>query len=127
MPYPSRPLTTLSTFPGFIFDGEGRPLDDRVTDLTQEEIDASAFRAAVQARPDTFSHDGLAPVALIWLLADDATFAAIPAAIVSVTVETALAGQSILILARRSEIGAEIRDGLLEALEPARVFEGAGG
>lgn len=108
----------MLNFPGSIFDGDGRPLGDQTNDLTQAEVDACAFRAAVQIRPDALSYDGLASVALIWLLADDASFAAIPKAIVSATVETALHGRSILVLARHTEIGAEVRDGLLQALEP---------
>jgi hypothetical protein len=108
----------MTAFPGSIFDGEGRPLDDRLEDLTTAEMDACAFRAAVQIRPDALSYDGLASVGLIWLLADHAAFSSIPEAIVSATVETALHGRSILILAHLTEIGAEVRDGLLEALEP---------
>lgn len=108
----------MMAFPGSIFNGEGRPLDDRLEDLTTAEMDACAFRAAVQIRPDALSYDGLASVALIWLLDDDAAFSSIPEAIVSATVETALHGRSVLILARHAEIGAEVRDGLLEALEP---------
>ena len=117
----------MSIFPGHIFDGEGRPLDDRASDLTQDELDSSAYRVAVQARTDALSRDGLSPVALIWLLTDDATFTAIPPAIVAVTTETVLTGQSVLILAKRPEVGAEIRDGLLEALEPARALEHVAG
>ena len=105
----------MPTFPGSIFDGEGRPLDDRAEDLTTAEIDACAFRAAVQARTDALSRDGLASVALIWLLDADATFSAIPQPIVLATVDTAATGRSVLILARRPEIGAEVRDGLLDA------------
>ncbi len=40
----------MTAFPGFIFDGEGRPLDDRATDLTQDETDAVEHRSAVQTR-----------------------------------------------------------------------------
>jgi hypothetical protein len=108
----------MPKFPGSVFDGEGRPLDDRRQDLTSAEIDACAFRAAVQIRPDALSYDGLASVALIWLLADDASFSAIPESIISTTIETALRGRSILVLARHAEVGAEVRDGLLEALDP---------
>ena len=105
----------MSTFPGSIFDGEGRPLDNRASDLTQQEIDASVHRSAVQTGEDLVS------IALIWLLNDDASFAAIPPGIVTAAIETALKGQAILILSRRSEVGAEVRDGLLDALELAQV------
>ena len=111
----------MTTFPGFIFDGEGRPLDNRASSLTQEELDACEYRSAVQAKVGSLAPDGLAPVALIWLLNDDATFAAIPPAILSVTVEMARKGQSVLVLARHPEVGVEIRDGLLEALELAQA------
>ena len=111
----------MMAFPGSIFNGEGRPLDDRSEDLTTTEMDACAFRAAVQVRPHALSYDGLASVALIWLLDDDASFSAIPEGIVSATVETALHGRSVQILARHAEIGAEVRDGLLAALELVSV------
>ena len=90
-------IRRLSTLQVHHFDGEGRPLDDRAFDLTQDELEASAYRVAVQARTDALSRDGLSPVALIWLLTDDATFTAIPPAIVAVTTETVLTGQSVLI------------------------------
>ena len=60
----------------------------------------------------------------MWVLTEDTTFTAIPPTMIAVTTETVLTGQSVLILARRPEAGAEIRNGLLEALEPARTFEG---
>ncbi len=111
----------MTAFPGFIFDGEGRPLDNRATDLTQDEIDAAVHRSAVQTEIGPASQDGVSPIALVWLLNDDAAFAAIPSAIIAATIDTAMKGCSILILASRSEVGAEIRDGLLEALEIAQA------
>lgn len=111
----------MSTFPGAIFDGEGRPLDNRTSDLSQQELDASVHRSAVQTGKGVLSREGLASIALIWLLNDDASFAAIPPGIVTATIETVLKGQGILILSRRPEVGAEIRDGLLGALELAQA------
>ncbi len=102
----------MSRFPGFIFDGEGRPLDDRTSGLDQGKIGACMHRSVV-------SRIGLAPVALIWLLNDTATFADVPAGILSATLDAVLGGQSVLILSRQSEPGADVRDGLLGALEVA--------
>lgn len=61
--------------------------------------------------------EGVRPVAVIWLLDDMAAFKDVPPAILSASIEADMNGQAILVLARLPEVGAEIRDGLLEAIE----------
>ena len=48
---------------------------------------------------------------------DDATFAGIPAVLRAEVVNLVLAGRAILILAKRPEPAADVRDGLLGALD----------
>jgi hypothetical protein len=59
------------------------------------------------------------PVGQVWLLADDAEFAAIPQAFRNAAIELMSAGRAILILSRRPEPGADVRDGLLDAFAQA--------
>ena len=56
-----------------------------------------------------------------------ATFTAILPAIVAATTETVLTGQSVLILARRPEVGAENSRQAAGGTEPARALEGVAG
>ena len=105
-------------FPGRLFDGEGGPVDGLADDLTQDRLDASQFRAAVQKGE---GGEGMRPVAVIWMMDDTASFKDIPPGILSASIEAAMNGHAILVLARLPEVGAEIRDGLLEALELAQA------
>jgi len=57
-----------------------------------------------------------APVARVWLLADDATPDAIPSVLMIEAVRLVLAGKGVLILAQRPEPEVDVRDGLLQAL-----------
>ncbi len=98
------------TFPGTIYDGEGISLDPTVPDLLQEQINDCPHRCMV-------TKQGLAPIARVWLLADDATPDAIHPAIMSDAVELVLAGKGVLILAQRPEPGMDVRMGLLQALD----------
>ena len=61
-----RPLA----FPGAIYDARGRNLDSAVPDLRQEDLDVHPHRFLVTDR-------NAAPVARMWVLADDAVTAAI--------------------------------------------------
>ena len=115
----------MSAFPGRIFDGEGVPMDGRKADLTQNELDACPHRSLVQIPMD--EPTALRPVAWVWLMDNDARFAAIPQAIVSSAVTLMLDGHGVLVLARLPEVGVEIRDGLLQALELAQAPDEAGG
>ena len=103
-------------FPGRLFDGEGSPLDGLANDLTHDQIDPSSHRSAVQK-----GEGGMGPIAVIWLMNDTAAFKDIPPGILSASIEAAMNGRAILVLARLPEVGAEIRDGLLEALELAQA------
>ncbi len=58
----------------------------------------------------------LAPVARVWLLADDASPTAIPQPILDDAVQLVLAGKGVLILAQRSEPEVDVREGLLQHL-----------
>jgi hypothetical protein len=100
----------MSGFPGRIFDGEGNPLDGRASALTQDQLDACEHRSMVV-------RGGVAPVVRVWLLADDATFAAIPQVLLDQAVALLLAGNGIVIMSQRPEPGAEIRGGLIQTLD----------
>jgi len=100
----------MSSFPGVIYDGEGKNLDPTVPDLLQEQIDDSPYSSMVTKRVS-------APVARVWLLADDATPDAIPPIIMAEAVKLVLAGEGIVILAQRPEPEVDVREGLLHALD----------
>ena len=100
----------MSSFPGAIYDGEGKNLDPTVPDLLQEQIDNSPYSSMVTKRAP-------APVARAWLLADDATPDAIPPAIMAEAVSLVLAGKAIVILAQRPEPEVDVRTALLQALD----------
>ncbi len=100
----------MSSFPGAIYDGQGKSLDPTVPDLLQEQLDGYPHRSMVTDRD-------VAPVARVWLLADDATPDAIPPVLMIEAVRLVLAGKGILILARRPEPVVDVRDGLLDALD----------
>ena len=104
----------MIAFPGHIFDADGRSIDQTFPDLTQDTLDSHEHRSMV-------TREGVAPVAQAWVLADDATFAAVPQAIVDVAIEMVQAGKGIIILAKRAEPLADVRDGLLDALRLADV------
>lgn len=57
----------------------------------------------------------------MWLLANDATPRAVPSCIKAEAVRLVLAARGVLILARRPEVEADMRDGLLRALNLATV------
>ena len=59
----------------------------------------------------------LAPVARVWLLANDATPDAIPPVLMIEAVKLVLAGKGVLILAQRPEPEVDVRTGLLQALD----------
>jgi hypothetical protein len=61
----------MSIFPGAVFNAEGTSLDPAIPDLTQETLDEYQHRSMV-------ARDRAAPIARVWLLADDATPDAIP-------------------------------------------------
>ena len=100
----------MTSFPGSIHDANGRSLDPTVPDLTQDQIDACPHRSMVSARD-------LAPVARVWLLADDATPDAIPPVLMIEAVKLVLAGKGVLILAQRPEPEVDVRTGLLQGLD----------
>ena len=100
----------MTSFPGAIYDGQGRSLDPTVSDLTREQIDACPHSSLVTMRT-------LAPVARVWLLANDATPDAIPPILTIEAVKLVLAGKGVLILAQRPEPEVDVRTGLLQALD----------
>ena len=100
----------MSGFPGFMFGPDGVSLDARVPDLSEDTLALLPCRSMV-------TRDGLAPIARAWVLRDDATFAGIPAPLRAEAFDLVLAGRAILILAKRPEPAADVRDGLLGALD----------
>ncbi len=100
----------MSSFPGSMFNAEGVSLDATIPDLTEGTMDEYPHRSMV-------ARDGAAPIARVWLLADDATFAAVNPVIATEAVEMVLAGKAIVILGRRLEPAVDVRDGLLDALD----------
>ncbi len=93
-----------------MFNVEGISLDATIPNLTQDKLDKYPPRSMV-------ARNGVAPVAQVWLLADDATFAAVNPVIAAEAIELVLAGQAIVILGRRLEPAVDVRDGLLDALD----------
>ena len=102
-------MNRAAGFPGTMFDAAGRSLDPTVPDLTQDQMDACPHCSLVTDRD-------VAPVARVWLLADDATPEPIAPAIMGEAVQLVLAGKGILILSRRPEPEVDVRTGLLQAL-----------
>lgn len=102
----------LLGFPGAIYDADGRSLDPTIPDLVQDELDAYPHRSLVTDRD-------VAPVACIWLLADDATPTTVPPCIMAEAVQLVLAGKGIVILARRPEAEVDVRTALFQALDLA--------
>jgi len=100
----------MSGFPGTMFNAEGANLDAAIPDLTQDKLDEYPHRSMV-------AQDGAAPIARVWLLADDATFTAVNPVIANGAIELVLAGKAIVILGRRLEPAVDVRDGLLDALD----------
>ncbi len=93
-----------------MFDAEGVSLDATIPDLTEGTMDEYPHRSMV-------ARSGTAPIARVWLLADDATFATVNPVIATEAVELVLAGKAIVILGRRLEPAVDVRDGLLDALD----------
>ena len=93
-----------------MFNAEGISLDATIPDLTQDKLDEYPHRSMV-------ARNGVAPVAQVWLLADDATFAAVNSVIAAEAIELVLAGKAIVILGRRLEPAVDVWDGLLDALD----------
>jgi hypothetical protein len=100
----------MSTFPGAIYDGQGKSLDPTIPDLLQEQFDSYPHRSMVTDRD-------MAPVARVWLLAADATPDAIPPILMIEAVKLVMAGKGVLILAQRPEPEVDVREGLLQALD----------
>ncbi len=99
----------MSSFPGTIYDGDGKSLDPTVPDLAPEQINSCPHRSIILKRD-------LAPTARVWLLANGATSEAIPPDLIIEAIKLILAGKSILILAHQPEPEVEVRTGLLRAL-----------
>ncbi len=110
----------MSSFPGAIYDGQGTSLDRTVPDLLQEQLDGYTHRSMVTDRD-------LAPVARVWLLANDATPDAIPHVLMIEAVRLVLAGKGVLILAQRAEPEVDVRTGLLQALDLFTATQGQQG
>lgn len=100
----------MTNFPGAIFNAEGISLDATIPDLTEEKLVEYPHRSMV-------ARGGAAPVARVWLLSDDAEFAAIHPVVLAEAVKLVLNGKAIMILARRLEPAVDVRDGLLDALD----------
>ena len=107
-------------FPGTLYDADGRSLDPTMPDLEQDQVDACPHRSMVTDRD-------MAPVACVWLLANDAAPGAIASAIMAEAVQLVLAGKGVLILAQRPEPEVDVRTALLQALDLATApYEAAG-
>lgn len=100
----------MTSFPGTMFNAEGVSLDATIPDLTEGTLDGYPHRSMV-------ARDGTASVARVWLLSNDAEFAAVHPVIVAEAVKLVLSGKAIVILARRLEPAVDMRDGLLDALD----------
>ena len=100
----------MTIFPGSIYDADGKSLDPTVPDLLQEQLDAYPHRSMVTDRD-------VAPVARVWLLANNAEFAGVHPVILAEAVKLVLNGNAIVILARRLEPAVDVRDRLLDALD----------
>ncbi len=107
-------------FPGTLFDAAGRSLDSTIPDLAHDQTDAYPHRSLVTDRD-------VAPVARVWLLANDAVPEAIAPAIMAEAVQLVLAGKGILILAQRPEPEVDVRTALLQALDLATAPHEAAG
>jgi hypothetical protein len=105
----------MSSFPGAMFSAEGASLDATIPDLTEGTLDEYPHRSMV-------ARDGAAPIARVWLLADDATFAAVNPGIAAEAIDLVLTGKAIVILGRRLEPAVDVRDGLLDALDLLEQF-----
>ena len=79
-------------------------------DLVQEQVDTHPHRSLVTDRD-------CAPIARVWLLADDATPDAIPHILMIEAVRLVLAGAAVLIVAQRPEPEVDARTALLQALD----------
>ena len=101
----------MTRFPGSMFDANGRSFDPTVPDLLQEQLDDYPHRSMVTTDQD------VAPVARVWLLADDATPNAIPPILMTEAVRLILAGKGVLILAQRPEPEVDVRTALFDALD----------
>ena len=99
-----------TTFPGCIYDPQGKRLDRPGPDMTQDQLNEHEHQTLLADR------DGV-EVARVWLLDDDADTAALPPVIVAEAVRLILAGQGLLIAARRPEAEVDVREGLLLALD----------
>ncbi len=100
----------MNGFPGTMFNAVGVSLDETIPDRTEEKLDEYPHRSMV-------ARDGTALVARVWLLSDDAEFAAVHPVILAEAVKLVLSGKAIVILARRLEAAVDKRDGLLDALD----------
>jgi hypothetical protein len=100
----------VTAFPGTMFEAKGVSLDPAIPDLTKEKLDEYPHHSMV-------ARDGAAPIARVWLLSENATFAAIDPMIVAEAIKLVLGGKAIVILARRLEPAVDVRDGLLNALD----------
>ena len=100
----------MSGFPGGVYDADGKSVVLTMPDLLREQVDACPYRSVVKDRD-------MAPVALVWLLADDATPDAIPHILMIEAARLILAGGAILLLAHRPEPGVNVRAALLQALD----------
>ena len=89
---------------------QGKRLDAPGADMTQDQLDEHLHQTLMADR------DGV-EVSRVWLLADDATADALPPAIVAEAVRLILAGQGLLIAARRPEVEVDVREGLVRALD----------
>ncbi len=100
----------MSSFPSAIFNAEGASLDATMPDLTESTLIEYPHRSMV-------ARDGAGPIARVWLLADDATFAAVHPMILAEAVKLVLGVKGIVVLARRLEPAVDVRDGLLDVLD----------
>ena len=93
-----------------MFNAEGASLDATIPDLTEETLIEYPHRSMV-------ARDSSAPIGQVWLLADDATFAAVHPMILAEAVGLVLSGKGIVVLGRRLEPAVDVRDRLLDALD----------
>ena len=94
-------------------------MDGLSGDLTQGAIDVCEGRGMVCAR-------GLAPVAWVWLLRVDATWADVPQGVRDGAVTLVESGQAIVILSRHPGPEVDVREGFLGILPDSDVADVAG-
>jgi hypothetical protein len=108
----------LSTFPGQVYDADGKRLDRRGAVLTSGRMASYEHRAVVNRPrlPVVVGEDLGVEVERVWVLADDAGFDDIPHEIVNRELHHIHGGTPLLLLSHRAEVVRHIRHMMLVSL-----------